>query len=144
MIMQVLGRGSDGAIPLRDNDLRSHIVWKNNKYRLGIAQQRTMGCVFEKGANDLLYVALQQPLPDRKIISLGSVSRHMSLRVSETVSYESWIVDQPCRHRARQRIAAPVVSIIKPSLSRQRVDELLATGQRTSPVNVLKPYHKIG
>jgi hypothetical protein len=43
MIAQTLGRGSDGAIPLRGNDLFSHIVWKNNKYRLGIAQERTMG-----------------------------------------------------------------------------------------------------
>jgi hypothetical protein len=59
MIAQTLGRGSDGAIPLRGNDLFSHIVWKNNKYRLGIAQERTMGRIFENRANDLLYVALQ-------------------------------------------------------------------------------------
>jgi hypothetical protein len=39
--------------------LFSHIVWKNNKYRLGIAQERTMGRIFENRANDLLYVALQ-------------------------------------------------------------------------------------
>jgi hypothetical protein len=144
MIMQTLGRGSDGATSLRDNDLPSHLVWKNNKYRLGIAQECTIGRVREKRTNDLLYIALQQPLPHRKIVGLMLVSRHMSLRVNETISDESWIVDQTCRDGARQRIATALVSIIKPSFSRQRVDELLAAGQRTSPANVHRSYHKMG
>jgi len=64
------------------------------------------------------------------------------MRVGKPLANKRRIVDQPSRNGTRERVAAPFVPVVEPRLARQGLDELLATGQSISPVNVCKVYYK--